>query len=295
VARSDVIVVGASAGGLEALCALVEGLPADLPAAVLVVLHLAPSSPDILPHILSRSGPIPAHTAVDGEPISPGRIYVAPPDQHMQVIDDRIRLSRGSSENGHRPAIDPLFRSAARAFGPRVVGVVLSGSQDDGASGLAAIAAGGGVWVVQEPGDALHPSMPRAALEHVAGGHITAAGQMGGLLTRITAQPRPDSTDRPPGAWVDQRRARHAWLPPRLPEAEASVLEGALWIALRALEDRAALHRRMAASSAERGSTRSTVRFEDTAEDADHAGASIRDLIEWIRADGVNDGARVVR
>jgi two-component system chemotaxis response regulator CheB len=138
-ANRDVVVVGASAGGVEALRVLVSGLPADFPAALLVVVHVPRSAPSALSRIMRRSGLLPAATAVDGEPIRRGRIYVAAADRHLLVIDGRLRLSRGPTENGHRPAIDPLFRSAARSYGPRVIGVVLSGSRDDGAAGLAVI------------------------------------------------------------------------------------------------------------------------------------------------------------
>ncbi|HWS39345.1 MAG TPA: chemotaxis protein CheB [Actinoplanes sp.] len=164
----DLIAVGASAGGVEALRALVAGLPADYPGALLVVLHVPRSAPSALPAILSRSGPLPAATATDGEPARAGRIYVAPADHHLLLLGGHLRLSRGSAENGHRPAVDPLFRSVARTASRRAVGVVLSGSRDDGAAGLSSIAARGGTTVVQDPDDALHSSMPRAAMETAA-------------------------------------------------------------------------------------------------------------------------------
>jgi two-component system chemotaxis response regulator CheB len=131
---------------------------------------------------MRRSGLLPAATAVDGEPIRRGRIYVAAADRHLLVIDGRLRLSRGPTENGHRPAIDPLFRSAARSYGPRVIGVVLSGSRDDGAAGLAVIRDAGGLVVVQDPSDAQHPSMPRAAMDQVTADHVAPAGKLGRLL-----------------------------------------------------------------------------------------------------------------
>ena len=179
------IAIGASAGGVEALRALVAGLPPDLPAAVLVVLHVPRTSPSALPAILSRTGPLPARAARDGEPIQHGHIYVAPADHHLLVLEQRLRLSRGPSENGHRPAIDPLFRSAARALGPRVIGVVLSGARDDGAAGLATIAQHGGQCVIQEPADALHESMPRAAMERVTADAVAPVAAMGDLLAEM--------------------------------------------------------------------------------------------------------------
>src|SRR5215471_8687446 len=135
----DIIVVGASAGGVRALRELARGLPPDLPAAVFIVLHIPPAGPSLLPKILSSSGPLRARHAINGEGIEHGRIYIAPPDHHLLVERERVRVMRGPKESRARPAADPLFRSAAHAYGTRVVGVVLSGSLDDGTAGLAAI------------------------------------------------------------------------------------------------------------------------------------------------------------
>ncbi|HEV2743893.1 MAG TPA: chemotaxis protein CheB, partial [Rubrobacter sp.] len=163
----DVVTIGGSSGGVEALARLVGGLPADLPAAVLVVVHFPEGAPSALPRILSRSGPLEAVHPGDGDPVEKGRIYVAPPGLHLLMEDGRVRLARGPKENGHRPALDPIFRTAALEYGPRAVGVVLTGSLDDGTAGLAAIKARGGVAVVQDPEDALFRSMPESALRHV--------------------------------------------------------------------------------------------------------------------------------
>jgi two-component system, chemotaxis family, protein-glutamate methylesterase/glutaminase len=167
VPKPDIIVIGASAGGLRAFEAIVSKLPPDLPAAVFVVWHISPDYPSMLPQILTRFTSLPVSHAIDGEPIQTSHIYVAPPDHHLLVEPETVRLSRGPKENRFRPAIDVLFRSAALSYGARVVGVVLSGSLDDGAAGLYTIKERGGIAVVQDPSDALHSSMPRAAMRAV--------------------------------------------------------------------------------------------------------------------------------
>ena len=188
-AARDIIVIGASAGGVEALQRLVAGFPGDLPATVFLVLHVSPGTPSVLPDILSRAGPLPAVHAQDGEAPRRGRIYVAPSDHHLLVRADRLRLTRGARENMHRPAIDPLFRSAAVAFGPRVIGVVLTGFLDDGTAGLSAVKRCGGVAVVQGPADAAYPEMPAAALKHVAVDHSVPLREMAALLVRLVGEP----------------------------------------------------------------------------------------------------------
>ena len=160
----DIVVVGASAGGVEALRTLVAGLPEGFPAALFIVLHVPPTT-SVLPAILARAGKLPAAHARDGDAIEHGRIYVAPPNYHLLLDGDVVRLDRGPRENGHRPAIDPLFRTAAISHGERVAGVILSGSLDDGIAGLAAVKRLGGAVLVQDPTDALYPAMPKSAVE----------------------------------------------------------------------------------------------------------------------------------
>jgi two-component system chemotaxis response regulator CheB len=185
----DIVVLGASAGGVEALTTLVRLLPADLPAALFVVLHIPPQSPSMLPAILDRVGQLKAVQAQDGLPIEAGHIYVAPPDHHLLVEHGRMRVVRGPKENRHRPAVDPLFRSAAQAYGPRVVGVVLTGTLDDGTAGLLAVKNCGGVAVVQDPNDALYPGMPRNALQNVDVDHTLPLGDIAPLLVRLANEP----------------------------------------------------------------------------------------------------------
>jgi two-component system chemotaxis response regulator CheB len=186
--KRDILVIGASAGGLEALTALVGGLPAGLPAAVFIVQHVSPNHPSLLPDLLSRAGPLLASHAVDGEAILPGRIYVAPPGQHLLLTQDHVSLTSGPKENRARPAVDVLFRSAAQVFGPRVVGVVLTGHLDDGTAGLWAVKDRGGLAVVQDPQEASAPSMPLTALKHVVVDHILTLAQMGVTLARLLGE-----------------------------------------------------------------------------------------------------------
>src|SRR5256885_4553560 len=174
----DIVVVGTSAGGVEALATLVSTLPPRLPAAIFVVLHISAHSPSFVPDILDRSGLLETVQASDGMEIKHGRIYVAPPDHHMLVGHGNVRVVRGPKENRHRPAVDPLFRSAALAYGPRVVGVILTGALDDGTAGLRAVKRCGGLAVVQDPRDALFPSMPQSALQHVRVDHCLSVGEI---------------------------------------------------------------------------------------------------------------------
>jgi two-component system chemotaxis response regulator CheB len=196
----DIIVIGASAGGVEALSRLARHLPADLPAAIFVVLHVPAHSPSLLPQILNRARTLPAAHPSDGEAIRQGRIYVAPPDQHLLLEDGQIRLRRGPRENGHRPAVDPLFRTAARSFGPRVVGVILSGTLDDGTAGLAAIKQRFGVAVVQDPKDALYTGMPRSALDSVEVDYSLPLAEIADLVDRLARQPLLDPTSGDPAS-----------------------------------------------------------------------------------------------
>jgi len=199
----DVIVMGASMGGVEAFKAVVSKLPRDLAAAVFIVWHIAAESVGMLPRILKHAGGPPATNAEDGEEIRPGHIYVAPPDRHLVLEPGRVRVTRGPKENHFRPAVDPLFRSAALHFGPRVIGVILTGSLDDGTAGLWAVKASGGLTVVQEPADAFCPAMPLSALENVQVDYRAPLADLAPLLVRLVAEPAADSQPHPDRAEME--------------------------------------------------------------------------------------------
>jgi two-component system, chemotaxis family, protein-glutamate methylesterase/glutaminase len=325
VPNHGIVVVGASAGGVEALKEFVRGLAPDLPAAVFVVLHHGAATPNVLPSILSRSGPLPTTLAWNGGPIEVGQIYVAPSDVHLLVNPGETRLSHAPRENGVRPAIDPLFRSAAQAYGPEVIGVVLSGSGDDGTVGLADIKARGGIAIVQSPTDALFPSMPRSAAEHVDVDFSVPMAQMGELVSRLAGRPTPQGnqdcdkdrlplnrpvrveTDGATGLPTVQHRGQlipfvcpacggplweernlglarfvcligHSLSSESLYVGKTAATEAALWAAVRALDERADLARRLARRMGNRN-TFSRHHFEDIERESKLASDVIRQLL----------------
>ena len=313
------IAIGASAGGVHTLSELVAQLPPDLPAAVLVVLHLAPHGRSVLPAILSRAGALPAVHPHNGEVLRAGRIYVAPPDHHLVVADGRLRLSLSATENGHRPAIDVTFRTAALAYGSRCVGVVLTGNLDDGTAGLAAIKGCGGIAVVQDPRDALYPSMPESAIAAVAVDHVVPVDRMAPLLAEIVRRQTAAATDcgekgaaattllvadwgggaevgRPtgltcpecggslfesPGQGPDHFRCRtgHAYSPQSLLSKQTETLESTLWASMRALEESAALARRLEHSARRAGNDLGRSRYEERARRAESHAAQLRRIL----------------
>jgi two-component system, chemotaxis family, protein-glutamate methylesterase/glutaminase len=288
--RRDLVVIGASAGGVEVLSRVVKDLPTDLPAAVCIVLHISPGSPSMLAHILARAGKMPCRPARDGEPLREGVILVAPPDHHLEIEDSQVRLSVGPRENGHRPAIDTLFRSAARALDSRVVGVVLSGTRDDGSAGLAVIKANGGATIVQDPRDAMYAGMPSSAIANVTVDAIVPSALVASTIAAMVrgGDPPPEARsgdpdpDPPEGEHVTvvcpecggvlaergeagvlqwECRVGHRYSPDTLIDLQADDVEGALWAAIRVLADRAALLQRMAQQAEERGQVRSARRL----------------------------------
>jgi two-component system, chemotaxis family, protein-glutamate methylesterase/glutaminase len=180
-----VVAVGASAGGIEALSELAARMPPDFPYAVMIVVHMSRGAPSLLAPIIDRCGPLPAVGAVDGAVLEAGRIYAAVPDHHLLARDHRVALSDGPWQTGRRPGIDALFQSVALDYGPRAIGVLMSGLLDDGVAGLRTIKAQGGVTVVQEPSDALFPDMPKNAVRAGAADHTAAANDIGSLLAQL--------------------------------------------------------------------------------------------------------------
>lgn len=280
----DIIVIGASAGGVAALPKLVGTLPRDLPASVFIVLHIGAEGPDLLPHIIRQVASLPVAHGVEGEKIRQGQVYVAPPDRHLQVDGARIRLSRGPRENFHRPSIDTLFRTAAESYGPRVTGVVLTGSLDDGTAGLHAVKSHGGIAIVQDPEDALVPAMPQNALRNVKVDYCVPLAEIGTILVRLaTKRNIPDSKkgisrmekrsmspkemekkfglptsfvcpecngplwETKAGPSLQFRcHVGHAYSPDSLLADHANGLERALWSAVRTFDEGACLLRRLA-------------------------------------------------
>src|SRR5262245_31751368 len=191
----NIIVIGASAGGVDPLRRIVEPLPGDLQAAIFVVMHLAPLSPSVLPEILQRATSLDVVAASDGQAVKPGRVYVAPPDRHLMVEPGRVRLTRGPKENRHRPGIDVLFRTAARAYGPRVVVGVLPGVMGQGAAGIHVIKSEGGIAIVQDPQEAAFSMMPERALDTGVIDFVLPAAAMPGKIVGMIRETWKDIED----------------------------------------------------------------------------------------------------
>jgi two-component system, chemotaxis family, protein-glutamate methylesterase/glutaminase len=315
----DIVVVGASAGGVEALRRLISLLDADLPAAVLVVLHVPTNASSALPVILDRAGPLSVTHARDGDPIRPRHVYVAPPGYHLLVKRGHLVLSVGPTENGHRPSIDALFRSTAEAYGARAIGVVLSGSLDDGAAGLLALSEAGALTLVQDPADALYPAMPEAALARVPVDLTAPVERLAFAVNELVHHPRPHrhgesavqredvleevmrggEAVQPPGPpsrfscpacggslW-EQRdegshyrcRVGHSFTEAALAVSQAEVLEQTLWTAARVLAERADLTRRIRDRARSMHHQHAASLFDARLEEIEHAAEQIRAIL----------------
>ncbi|MBD2089578.1 chemotaxis protein CheB [Microcoleus sp. FACHB-1515] len=322
----DIIVVGASVGGVEALTQLAKGLPADIPAAIFVVLHVPTTGTSAMPRILERAGNLKAFHPQDGDAIEPGKIYIAPPNYHLLLKRGYVRLVQGPRENGHRPAIDPLFRTAARAYGRRVVGVILSGTLDDGSAGLLVVKHSGGKAIVQSPDDALFAGMPQNAINRVEVDRILPLSEIPDALVQLAHEPVPDEPngsvprtvefesdtveidmdasekangDRPgkpsgfgcpscggalwemnEGQFLRFRcRIGHAWSEDSLLAEQNEAIEEALWVALKSLEERAALTMRMADRARDRQQNRMVARYEEDANELKQHAETIRRIL----------------
>ena len=320
----QIVVIGASAGGLQALSTIVSALPANLPASVLIVVHSSSNGPGVLPDILERISSLRVAFATDDEALVRGRIYIARPDFHLIVNRNTVSLVHGPRENGFRPAIDPTFRTAAREHGPRVIGVVLSGALSDGTYGLSMIKHHGGLAVAQDPTDAIIPSMPQSAIRHVDVDHVMAASDIGPLLDRLTRrsrwntaratvphvdklepQRRTDGTEvvdmtklyGPPsaltcpdcgGALWEVRQDRvvryhchtgHQYAPENLVAGQSDAVDGALWTAVRILEEHVELKTRMSRRAADGGLLAVSEGFAEGARDAQRQAERIRAIL----------------
>jgi two-component system chemotaxis response regulator CheB len=329
----DLVAIGASAGGIEALKRLATDLPADLPAAILVVVHMAPNSEFYLPQILSRLGPLEVVAAEDGLEIKHGRIILARPGFHLLVRDGHVHLGTGPRENRSKPAIDPLFRSVAATYRGRAIGVVFSGWLNDGTSGLYAIKRCGGVAVAQDPMDALAPEMPRSAIVHAGVDHIAPIDGMAELLSRLTRETAGPDMPVPPEVKVEADIAfhggqsinqtatlgdrsvlacaecggglteicegetvrfrchtGHAFTADSLLAEQGEAVERALLSALKTLEERAAMWKRMADRNEDGGNRRSALRMKEKADISKTEAELIRMLLDSRREHATVDG-----
>jgi two-component system chemotaxis response regulator CheB len=325
--RVDVVVIGASAGGLQAMLDILAGLPDTLPVAIVTAVHTRSEGNSFLPMVLQRGTPLKVSFAENGQQIEPGRIYVAPPDHHVLITPAGVALSRGPRENGFRPAVDPLFRSAARVFGARVMGVILSGALDDGSYGLKAIKQRGGLAVVQDPEEASFPGMPLSALRFVEVDHVAPAQRIAELIIEaangassgrenMPSRKALDAHEPDPQDPVDETEVRemqemfgppsaltcpdcggalwelkngalaryrchvgHQYTTEGLDAGQRDAVEGALWSAVRVLEEQADLRRRMARRAEASGLDVVSAGFQKSAHDSHLQAHTIRQML----------------
>lgn len=324
----DIIVIGGSAGALDALQTIVSKLPHNIAAAIFVVIHISAARESLLPNILTRSGRLPAVHPSDQEPIKSAHIYIAPPDRHLVIENRHVKVVHGPRENRARPAVDPLFRSAALNYGPRVIGVVLSGSLDDGTAGLRAIKRMGGVALVQDPVSANYPAMPQSAIDNTEVDYVGTPEEIAARLrTLVTERASEQSTSENDKCALEKEVAmvNQEYEPDQMiqavndigsismftcPECQGSLweikdgellryrchvghafsiesldvehgekLESALWSALRALEERGAMARRLASQARDRSRQSVAKQFEARAAEADEHAQSIRQML----------------
>ncbi|HET8742895.1 MAG TPA: chemotaxis protein CheB [Gaiella sp.] len=325
----DIVVIGASAGGVEALKLLVAQLPADLPASLFVVLHLPPEGRSVLPAILERSSALPASHPSDGTPFERGRIYVAPPDRHLEIEGSAVRLSSGPRENGYRPAIDRLFTTAAATQRERVTGVILSGALDDGTVGLNNVVSAGGAALIQDPEEALYPAMPSSAAAYVPDARILPLDEIGAAIWTLATKPVPlparpklvpseEQAPNPTSPYDAQAgrisgitcpecngvlweldddgilrfrcRVGHAYTLESLVASQGLALENALWTALRALDERVALSERLSRRFSVLGNAPTAERYRTQADESRGQAAVVRRALEELIPEEVASG-----
>ena len=313
--RRDIVVIGGSAGALDPLKQIIGDLPPGLSAAVVIVLHMAATAKSSLSVILNREAGLETVIPRDGDPLRPGYAYVPVPDHHTEITPDGLRLTRGPRINGVRPAIDVLFRRAASAFGPRVIGVVLSGGLDDGSLGLAAIRAAGGVGIVQSPDEAMADSMPRNAIALGSPDHVLPSREIGPMIASIVGaetESSPEPSQRgmkmePVGAgdtpgeitgitcpdchgsiWLQGGngdaaaftcRVGHSYSPEVFFEIQAANVENALWAGVRSLEEKASLAAVMASRAARFDDREAAERYEMRRQAAGENAETLRKLL----------------
>lgn len=320
----DIVVMGASAGGIPPIQRVLSALPTDFPAAVLIVIHTAAEGPRLLSGVISRMSALPVAYAVDGDTPKKSTVYLAPPDRHLLIENNRMRLTAGPHENRHRPAIDPLFRSAANDRGSRVAAVLFSGLLDDGTAGLRAVARHGGVSIIQDPGEARFASMPENALKHDSPQYVLPVGKIAATLVALVgngggrevrkSHRQPDSANEVKIAEIDlsaierdkagvpsvyscpecngtlwevkegkllrfRCRVGHAYGAESLLASKNEELESALWTALRALEEKAALHHRLSQEAARKRNSWVARHFQRTADEVYQQAQAIRRLL----------------
>ena len=314
--RTSIVVIGASAGGVQAIHMLVANLPADLDAALFVVLHIGAHKSE-LPLLLNQWGKLRSCHPANGEPIRRGHVYVAPPDHHMVIEPGVIRLTRGPRENWARPAVDPLFRSAAQAYGAGVIGIILTGGLNDGTAGLFEIKQRGGTTVVQDPADAASPGMPQSALQHVAVDHCLPVRAIPALIERLVAGQASDVVEVDASPWVREaeetmaeyrlddpaavtcpgcggalRRTElgtltqfrchigHVYTAEVMMAAQFAAMEWSLAAAMRALSERGELCRQMSDKSRQAGEPGLAAQWADAAQEAKERAGALSALLE---------------
>jgi two-component system chemotaxis response regulator CheB len=307
----DIIVIGASAGGVEALKGVVGRLPPDLPATVFIVLHLSPHKPSWLPQILARAGVLSASYPDNSEAIKRRHIYVAPPDHHLMILDGHVTAKRGPKENRFRPSANTLFRTAAETYGSRVVGVVLTGALDDGTAGLQMIKEKGGVAIVQDPSDACFPSMPSSALRYVSVDHCLPVAKIAPMLETLARDPvstqapalsteviaavktetKPEFTLTCPECRSSLRenylgtllqyscRVGHRFTPDSLLADQSETIERTLWLSVAAIEERVQLLQRLEGQALENDRMSEAARLGEKALKTNQCGSQIRELV----------------